>query len=209
MQRGGYWQAAQPIAVELSAAVYEQTFPVPELSGPQDLSLPLMLYPSSRYFDGRGANKPWLQELPDPITKAVWDSWIDIHPQTAARLGIQDGDVLILSSHHGMLEAPASLYPHMQPDLLAMPVGQGHTSYGRYAAGRGANPIHLLPADAETDSGGLAWFSTRVQIARAGRREPLVTTAGSHTQLGRGIAQSVTAAALTGAVQHHPQLGVW
>ena len=198
VQHGGYWQAAQPIAVELSAAVYEQTFPVPELSGPQDLSLPLMLYPSSRYFDGRGANKPWLQELPDPMTKAVWDSWIDIHPQTAARLGIQDGDVLILSSHHGMLEAPASLYPHMQPDLLAMPIGQGHTSYGRYAAGRGANPIHLLPADAETGSGGLAWFSTRVQIARAGRREPLVTTAGSHTQLGRGIAQSVTAAALAG-----------
>ncbi len=194
VQRGGYWEATRPITVELSAAVYDQTFEVPELSGPQDSSLPLMLYPSSRYFDGRGANKPWLQELPDPITKVVWDSWIDVHPQTAARLGIQDGDVLILRSDHGMLEAPAHLYPHMQSDLLAMPVGQGHTSYGRYATGRGANPIHLLPADAK--DGGLAWFSTRVQVARAGRREPLVTTTGSHTQIGRGIAQSVTAAAL-------------
>lgn len=196
VQRGGYWEAAQPLAVELSPAVYDQTFDVPELSGPQGSSLPLMLYPSSRYFDGRGANKPWLQELPDPMTKAVWDSWIDIHPQTAARLGIEDGEVLRLRSPHGRLEAPACLYPHMQPELLAMPIGQGHTGYGRYAAGRGANPIHLLPADAETAAGGLAWFSTRVQIAPAGRRQPLVTTAGSDTQLGRGIAQSVTAAAL-------------
>lgn len=196
VQRGGYWEAAQPLAVELSPAVYAQTFDVPELSGPPDSSLPLMLYPSSRYFDGRGANKPWLQELPDPMTKAVWDSWIDIHPQTAARLGIEDGEVLTLHSPHGRLEAPACLYPHMQPELLAMPIGQGHTGYGRYAAGRGANPIHLLPADAETAAGGLAWFSTRVQIAPAGRRQPLVTTAGSDTQLGRGIAQSVTAAAL-------------
>ena len=92
MQRGGYWQAAQSVEVELSAAVFAQTFEVPELSGPQQSGLPLMLYPSSRYFDGRGANKPWLQELPDPMTKAVWDSWVELHPQTAARLGIQDGE---------------------------------------------------------------------------------------------------------------------
>ena len=196
VQRGGYWQAAQPVTVELSAAVYEQTFAAPELSGPQQAGLPLMLYPSSRYFDGRGANKPWLQELPDPMTKAVWDSWVELHPQTAARLGIQDGEVLVLDSDHGTLEAPAYLYPHMQADLLAMPIGQGHTNYGRYASGRGANPIQLLPADARTEAGGLAWFSTRVRVASAGRREPLVTTAGSHTQLGRGIARSVTPAAL-------------
>ena len=196
VQRGGYWQAAQPVTVELSPAVFAQTFAVPELSGPQQSGLPLMLYPSSRYFDGRGANKPWLQELPDPMTKAAWDSWVELHPQTAARLGIQDGEVLVLHSDHGTLEAPAYLYPHMQPDLLAMPIGQGHTNYGRYASGRGANPIQLLPADARTEAGGLAWFSTRVQVASAGRREPLVTTAGSHTQLGRGIARSVTPATL-------------
>ena len=196
LQRGGLWRRTAPLAVQLSPAVFEQTFPQPELSGPQRLSLPLMLYPSSRYFDGRGANKPWLQELPDPITNAVWDSWIDIHPETAARLGVADGDVLILTSQHGMLEAPAYLYANMQPDLLAMPIGLGHTSYGRYAKDRGANPIHLLPSEPEPASGGLPWFSTRVHIARAGRRAPLVTTAGSHRQLGRGIAQSVTAAAL-------------
>ena len=93
---GATGRQPKPVAVELSAAVYEQTFAVPELSGPQQAGLPLMLYPSSRYFDGRGANKPWLQELPDPMTKAVWDSWVELHPQTAARLGIQDGEVLVL-----------------------------------------------------------------------------------------------------------------
>ncbi len=200
LQHGGYWDKTKPTAVQLSPAVYEQTFAEPVLSGPEHLSIPLLLYPSSRYFDGRGANKPWLQELPDPITNAVWDSWVEIHPGTASRLGITDGDVLILTSQHGMLEAPAYVYAHMQPDMLAMPIGQGHTAYGRYAEGRGANPIQLLPAEPEKASGGLPWFSTRVQIAGAGRREPLVTTAGSHRQIGRGMAQSVTAAAL--AEQH-------
>ena len=200
LQHGGYWNETQPTTVQLSPAVYEQTFAEPTLSGPEQFSIPLMLYPSSRYFDGRGANKPWLQELPDPITNAVWDSWVEIHPDTAARLGITDGDVLILTSEHGMLQAPAYLYANMQPDMLAMPIGQGHTAYGQYAQGRGANPIQLLPAESEHASGGLPWFSTRVQIAQAGRREPLVTTAGSHRQLGRGMAQSVTAATL--AEQH-------
>ncbi|MBI3325836.1 MAG: molybdopterin-dependent oxidoreductase, partial [Nitrospinae bacterium] len=50
---------------------------------------PLLLpYPSPYFFDGRGANKPWLQELPDPTTKAVWGSWVEVHPSTASKLGI-------------------------------------------------------------------------------------------------------------------------
>ena len=55
-------------------------------------ALTFIAYPSSRYYDGRGANKPWLQELPDSITQAVWDSWLEIHPETAERLGIAEGE---------------------------------------------------------------------------------------------------------------------
>ena len=49
----------------------------------------LVVYPSYRFYDGRTANRPWLLELPDPVTKVPWDAWVEIHPETAHRLDIR------------------------------------------------------------------------------------------------------------------------
>ena len=179
--------------VRLAPAVFETRFEEPALDGADENALAFIPYPSSRYYDGRGANKPWLHELPDPLTQVVWNSWLEIHPDTAARLGIEEGDLLRVTSPHGSLEASAYLYPGLRRDAVAMPVGLGHTHYGRYARGRGANPVHLLSARPEAASGGFAWLSTTVRLTRTGRRVPLATTDGSRRQLGRGIAQAVDA----------------
>ena len=66
------------------------------------------------------------------------------------------------------------LSPGIAPDVVAMPVGQGHETFTRYASGRGANPIAILAPVAEPETGALAWAATRVKIARAGgpRRQP-------------------------------------
>ena len=69
----------------------------------------LVTYPSPVLGDGRGANKPWLQELPDPVTKICWSSWVEIHPETAQRLGIERGDILEVKTASGTVRAPA--YP--------------------------------------------------------------------------------------------------
>ena len=196
LQQGGVWQTQEPIPVQLSPAVFETGFSAPTFDRPTEAGedeLTFIAYPSSRYYDGRGANKPWLQELPDPITQAVWDSWLEIHPETAERLGIAEGDRLTITSPHGTIEASAYFYAGLRRDAVAMPIGLGHSAYGRYARGRGANPVHLLSAQAETASGGFPWLSTTVRLARTGKRAPLVTTDGSRQQLGRGIAQAVTA----------------
>src|SRR5262249_470761 len=67
-----------------------------------------VVYPSPVLgTDGRGGNKPWLQELPDPVTKIAWQSWIEIHPSTAARLGIENGDHLKVDTAAGSVTAPA------------------------------------------------------------------------------------------------------
>lgn len=195
LQQGGVWQAKEPLPVQLSPAVFETSFSEPTFDRPAGVdedALTFIAYPSSRYYDGRGANKPWLQELPDPITQAVWDSWLEMHPETAERLGIAEGDLLTLTSPHGTIEASAYFYTGLRRDTVAMPIGLGHSAYGRYAQGRGANPAHLLSAQPETASGGFPWLSTTVRLARTGKRAPLVTTDGSRQQLGRGIAQAVT-----------------
>jgi anaerobic selenocysteine-containing dehydrogenase len=123
-------------------------------------------YASQAFGDGSLAHLPWLQELPDPLTSAMWSSWVEINPHTAATLQIKDGDIVEIASAHGALRAPAVLFPGIAPDVVGMPVGQGHESFTRYASGRGANPIKILAPITEPETGALAWAATRVRIAR-------------------------------------------
>jgi len=125
-------------------------------------------YASQAFHDGSSAHLPWLQELPDVITTAMWSSWIEINPKTAASLGIVLGDMIDVTSGHGTLRAPAVISPGIAPDVIAMPIGQGHEMFTRYASGRGANPLRILAPIVEPETGALAWAATRVKIAKAG-----------------------------------------
>jgi anaerobic selenocysteine-containing dehydrogenase len=123
-------------------------------------------YLSNQFLDGSLAHLPWLQEMPDPMTSAMWSSWVEINPATAAKLGIAQGDVVDVTSPHGTVRTAAYVSPGIAPDILAMPAGQGHTTYTRYATGRGANPADLLGPTMVEDLDVVAWAATRVRIAR-------------------------------------------
>jgi anaerobic selenocysteine-containing dehydrogenase len=77
------------------------------------------------------------------------------------------GDLIDITSTQGTLRVPAMISPGIAPDVVAMPVGQGHESFTRFASKRGANPIAILAPLAEPETGALAWAATRVKIARA------------------------------------------
>ena len=125
-------------------------------------------YMSQQFGDGSTAHLPWLQEMPDPLTSAMWSSWVEINPQTAERLEIAQGDLVDITSPHGVVRAPAMIFPGVAPDVIAMPVGQGHETFTRYASNRGVNPIGILAPATDAETGALAWAATRVKIARAG-----------------------------------------
>lgn len=141
--------------------------------------LHLQVYPSTALHDGRGAPLPWLQQLPDPMTTVVWDSWVEINPATAAGLGIAHGDLVEVASPVGTLRLPAVIYPGIRPDLVAIPLGQGHRESGRYAKGRGINPLLLL-AVVEGNDHHAALNATRVRVARVSSKGDLV--AAGHPQ---------------------------
>ena len=131
-------------------------------------------------FDGSLAHLPWLQELPDPLTTAMWSSWVELNVKTAETLGIADGDVGEVASAHGSLRAPVVISPGIGPDAAAMPVGQGHETFTRYASGRGANPLAILAPVAEPSTGQLAWAATRVKITKiSGADGSLILFAGA------------------------------
>jgi anaerobic selenocysteine-containing dehydrogenase len=163
----------------------------PRFSGESE-DYPFILHPylSTSMYDGRGANLPWMQELPDPMTSIVYGTWVEMNPTTANAMGLADGDLVRVTSEKGSIEAPVVLFPAIMPDVVAMPIGQGHDALGRYARNRGANPIEILAPETESASGNLATSATRVAVAATGRRAALVKTGGESRQLGRGIVQS-------------------
>ncbi len=166
-QGGGYrWQAGAgiPEPAKPRFAGNEKEFP-----------LHLSIYPSTAFYDGRGASLPWLQQLPDPMTTVVWDSWVEINPKTAAELGISFGDLVEVTSPQGSLRVSAVIYPGIRPDMVAIPLGQGHRDMGRYAKGRGANPLQLLAVTMEGSEYQPAWNATRVRIKRISEKGDMVT----------------------------------
>jgi anaerobic selenocysteine-containing dehydrogenase len=137
-------------------------------------------YPSIAFLDGSLAHLPLLQELPDPMSSAIWSSWVEINMQTAERMGIRQGDILEITSSQGSIRVPAFPSPGIAPDVVAVPAGQGHENYTRYATGRGVNPVEILAPVMEPQTGALAWAATRVKIAKVGEADgSLVLYAGS------------------------------
>ncbi len=139
-------------------------------------------YASAAFYDGSLAHLPWLQELPDPMTSGMWCSWIEINEIKAKELGIAQGDLIEVTSTQGSLRAPAFLNPGIAPDAVAMPVGQGHTNFTRYATNRGVNPIAILAPVAVPETGALAWSATRVKIARVGGPDESLILFGGATR---------------------------
>jgi anaerobic selenocysteine-containing dehydrogenase len=134
----------------------------------EDYPFILLGYEHPTFGFGEQANLPMLQELPDSMTSVMWGSWVEINPRTAASLGIADGDLVEVSSYHGSVRAPAVLYPAIRPDVIAMPFGQGHTGYGRYATNRGANPAVLNPGLQGTVRAKVSNVAGKVTLIRFG-----------------------------------------
>lgn len=93
-------------------------------------------YASPALFDGRQANNPWLQELPDPITKATWGNPLLVSPADAPELGLEEGALVRLSSDdtEDELEAPVLIQPGMPRGVVAGALGYGRPHAGPVAA---------------------------------------------------------------------------
>jgi molybdopterin-containing oxidoreductase family iron-sulfur binding subunit len=157
-----------------------------------DAQFVLTTYPSLALYDGRGANKPWLQELPDPMTQITWENWAEIHPDDATRLGVERGHILQLSTEYGSIELPAYVYAGVRPGTIAVPIGEGHVEYGRYAKGYGANVFSILPPAPLEASGGMKWSNIPVKVLNRGRKIDFADVAGSDYLHGRNIVQVIT-----------------
>ncbi|WP_197530902.1 4Fe-4S dicluster domain-containing protein [Bythopirellula polymerisocia] len=95
----------------------------------------LVLYNKVSMLDSRHSHNPWLQELPDPVTKVTWDNYVSISPRDAAELGIQDGDVVKVSAgkNGSRIELPALIQPGQHDGVLAVALAYGCKGTDRFA----------------------------------------------------------------------------
>jgi anaerobic selenocysteine-containing dehydrogenase len=174
-QQGGSWSETplrQAAAVQNPGLPTDSPIDAQFDGSPTEFPFHFLPYASQAFLDGSLAHLPWLQEMPDAISTAMWSSWVEINPTTARDLGIAQGDVVEIKSNHGSLQVHALLSPGIAPDVVAMPVGQGHRTYTRYASGRGSNPLSILAGLTEPRTGAHAWAATRVRIARPAQTAP-------------------------------------
>ncbi|MCU0627598.1 MAG: molybdopterin-dependent oxidoreductase, partial [Gemmatimonadaceae bacterium] len=174
----------------------------------------LVISPSPLLGTGAGANKPWLLELADPVTKLAYQSWVELHPMTARKLGARNGQLIEVKTAAGSLTVPAYVWLGIRPDTIAMSLGFGHRSmsgttydpdtdkkipyysgYGRYAQDVGVNAATLVGA-IEDGAGAPAYTVAKATVRVLDEEVDLITTEGSARQHSRGIGQAMTVAEL-------------
>jgi len=180
LQQGGWWDTATPSAalappppnlIELVQQAAAPSFASPTVT--QGNIFHLVPFLSNSLLDGRGAHLPWLQAAPDPLTTVTWQTWIEINSGKARDMGLKEGDVVRVVSASSSLEAIVYLHPAVPPDVVAIPVGQGHSPGLQYATKdgemRGANIISILdPRLVDTETGAMAWAANRVLVQPTG-----------------------------------------
>ncbi|MDQ6740078.1 MAG: hypothetical protein M3021_06860, partial [Actinomycetota bacterium] len=167
LAKGGYWDISIPRAANPAPRIPPGQGHLGPSGPPAPGTFALHLYPHIYWTDGRHANLSWMQELPDPMTSAVWNSWVEINMDVAHSLDIRTGDIVRLTGAGGrFIDVPAVPYPGLHPGAVAMPIGQGHTVYGREATQQGQNPLAILDPTAESATGALAYGATTVQLQK-------------------------------------------
>ncbi|MBU4319222.1 MAG: 4Fe-4S dicluster domain-containing protein [Proteobacteria bacterium] len=146
--------------------------------------------PDIRFFDGRGASRSWLCEIPDPLTKVAWQTTVLVHPQTLAKNKLTHGRIIRLGNGVRVIEGPVYETMNVRENLFVMAIGQGHTACGRYAKNRGENPFKLLNTQSDPLSGKPFPDVFGPGIHKTGKFEAFAHTDGSLDSLNRKIAVS-------------------
>ena len=178
LQQGGWWDeealssASPPEPPNLAALTQREI--KPSFRSPTGGKVfYLVPFLSNSLLDGRGAHLPWLQAAPDPLTSVTWQTWIEINARVAAGMGLKEGDVVTVVSTANSIEAIVYPHPAAPPDVVSIPVGQGHIPGVQYATRdgerRGSNPISILVPEFDKESGALAWAATQVVVLPTGR----------------------------------------
>lgn len=155
---------------------------------PAGSALELALYPTVQIGDGTLANIGWLQELPDTVTKIVWDNYASVSLKTAERLHLKEGDVVTLTVNGQTVELPTHIQPGLHDEVVAVAVGYGRTAAGKVGNGVGVDAYKLTALQ----NGQFVFAGSAAEIKKTGKFIQLVTTQGHDSMEGRQLVVQAT-----------------
>ena len=171
-------------------------------------SYELQLYETVALRDGRHANNPWLQELPDPVTKVTWGNYIVLAPSAAKALEVETGDVVRLAVGDHMCDLPAYVQPGQAQRTVSIALGYGRDRAGRVGNAVGVNAFPLVAAH----GGHRRYVRGDVVLQRrTGKQLPLAATQTHHSIEGRPIVKTITLEELLSGTPEvmAPQPSLW
>ena len=121
--------------------------------------------------DGRFANNGWLQELPHPVSKIVWDNYAAISPKSANQLGLKSNDLVEISTGNNKLTIPVLVQPGAAENAITVETGYGRNNGGTVGTGIGFNANNLMMT-----YGGLSpWLYSGIMLRSLTGTHKLVT----------------------------------
>jgi anaerobic selenocysteine-containing dehydrogenase len=138
---------------------------LPSSAEPAASTFPLQLLPYRVLTLASGGTvlMPWLLEKLSVMTGAAWETWAEINPQTAEKLGVQSGQRVRVESATGHFEATLRVFSGAQPGALNVPYGL-HSSVDGWGKPGEANPLAAVGAATDTATGLPDWYSTHVRL---------------------------------------------
>jgi anaerobic selenocysteine-containing dehydrogenase len=130
---------------------------------------PLLLLPYQPLLvvENGSQNYPWAQEIFLPMHGVGWETLVEMNSDTAKKLKLKDGQLVWVESPFQKIKARLKCSEGVHPDVVAIPSGQGHYTYGKWQKGIGVNPNEIIGVDYDTISGQAAFFNTRVKVYKA------------------------------------------
>ena len=175
------------VAARIGPVTVSEVIAIRAPQPPAAASLEILFRPDAAVDDGRYANNAWLQELPRPMTKLTWDNVAMVSPASAEVLGVKSGDVVIIETQGGSVEAPVWIQPGHADQCVSVTLGYGRTKAGNVANGVGFN-ANLIRFSAHP------WSLLEAKMTPTGRMHTLATTQHHFNMEGRGLIQIQTLA---------------
>ena len=172
--------AAKPVSVKFNPAALGQGNGASKVAPPSREKLEVIFHRHYCLDDGRYNNNGWLQELPDPATKLVWDNAVLVSRKTAAELGFKNSDLVEIQAGGRSVQGPIWVQPGMADYTLGLALGYGRTRTGRVGAGTGFNFYALRGSDAPN-------FTGAATVRLTGATYRLVCTQNHWSMEGRPI----------------------
>lgn len=184
LQNGFVGEIGTPAAASFNTSAYNNV-----KSSVKEAELELALYAKSQMGDGTLANVGWIQELPDPVTKIVWDNYACLSIKTAQAKGLKEGSLIQVKVGESTVELPVHIQPGLHDGVLAVAVGYGRTHAGKVGNGIGVNVFGLTQLSTKGD---VLFAGVPVEITKTGKSYDLVTTQGHDSMEGRQLVVQAT-----------------